>query len=163
MDSSPRLRSFDGDTGPAYVLLVLTVAWLADTGGYAFGRLWGRRKLYEAVSPRKTYAGFFGSLFAAVCSGALAHFVYLRELPLVDALLLGLVGGTLGQFGDLAESLLKRSTGIKDSGPSDSGSWGDPGPSGLAAGCWRCSLCLHIVGLAARGSSGTLYGIVAPR
>jgi phosphatidate cytidylyltransferase len=46
----------------------------------------------------------------------LAHFVYLRSLPLVDALLLGLVAGALGQFGDLVESLLKRSTGIKDSG-----------------------------------------------
>jgi phosphatidate cytidylyltransferase len=110
------VRRDAGSVGPHYVFLCLTFAWLADTGGYFFGRFLGKRKLYEAVSPKKTRAGFVGALLGAEVGALLAHFVYLRSLPLVDALLLGLVAGALGQFGDLVESLLKRSTGIKDSG-----------------------------------------------
>lgn len=110
------LREEQGAIGPGYVLMTLMFAWLADTGGYFAGRFLGHRKLYEAVSPKKTVAGFVGAIFAALCGALLAHFWYLPEIPLVDALALGLVAGTLGQLGDLGESLLKRSTGVKDSG-----------------------------------------------
>jgi phosphatidate cytidylyltransferase len=110
------LRRDAGEVGPHYVFMCLTFAWLADTGGYFFGRFLGKRKLYEAVSPKKTRAGFVGALLGAELGAALAHFVYLKSIPLWHALLLGLVAGALGQFGDLVESLLKRSTGIKDSG-----------------------------------------------
>jgi phosphatidate cytidylyltransferase len=110
------VRRDAGSVGPEYVFMCLTFAWLADTGGYFFGRFLGKRKLYEAVSPKKTRAGFVGALLGAEVGAALAHFVYLRSIPLAHALLLGLVAGALGQFGDLVESLLKRSTGIKDSG-----------------------------------------------
>jgi phosphatidate cytidylyltransferase len=102
--------------GPHYVFLCLTFAWLADTGGYFFGRFLGKRKLYEAVSPKKTRAGFVGALLGAEVGALLAHFVYLPSLPLAHALALGLIAGGFGQLGDLVESLLKRSTGIKDSG-----------------------------------------------
>jgi phosphatidate cytidylyltransferase len=102
--------------GPEYVLLSLTFAWLADTGGYFFGRFFGKRKLYPAVSPNKTLAGFVGALVGAEVGGLGAHFWYLSALPLGHALALGIVAGSLGQCGDLAESLLKRSTGVKDSG-----------------------------------------------
>jgi phosphatidate cytidylyltransferase len=110
------VRRDAGGVGPHYVFMCLTFAWLADTGGYFFGRFLGKRKLYEAVSPKKTRAGFVGALIGAEVGAALAHFVYLRSIPLAQALALGLVAGALGQFGDLVESLLKRSTGIKDSG-----------------------------------------------
>ena len=110
------LRRDAGAVGPHYVFLCLTFAWLADTGGYFFGRFLGKRKLYEAVSPKKTRAGFVGALLGAEVGALLAHFVYLPSIPLAHALLLGLVAGAFGQFGDLVESLLKRSTGIKDSG-----------------------------------------------
>jgi phosphatidate cytidylyltransferase len=110
------VRRDAGAVGPHYVFMCLTFAWLADTGGYFFGRFLGKRKLYEAVSPKKTRAGFVGALLGAEVGAALAHFVYLRSIPLANALLLGLVAGALGQLGDLVESLLKRSTGIKDSG-----------------------------------------------
>jgi phosphatidate cytidylyltransferase len=110
------VRRDAGAVGPHYVFMCLTFAWLADTGGYFFGRFLGKRKLYEAVSPKKTRAGFVGALVGAEVGAALAHFLYLRSIPLEHALLLGLVAGALGQFGDLVESLLKRSTGIKDSG-----------------------------------------------
>ena len=60
--------------------------------------------------------GFFGAIGGALSGALIAHFGYLPSIPLGDALTLGLVAGTLGQLGDLGESLLKRSTGVKDSG-----------------------------------------------
>lgn len=105
-----------GSVGPHFVLFTLMVAWLGDTGGYFAGRYLGRTKLYEAVSPKKTREGFAGSLGGSVAGCLLAHFWYLPSLPLGWGILLALFAGALGQFGDLVESLLKRSTGIKDSG-----------------------------------------------
>ncbi|HEX3854436.1 MAG TPA: phosphatidate cytidylyltransferase [Polyangiaceae bacterium] len=110
------LRRDAGAVGPHYVFMCLTFAWLADTGGYFFGRFLGKRKLYEAVSPKKTRAGFVGALVGAELGGLLGHFFYLRSIPLSHVVPLALVAGALGQGGDLVESLLKRSTGIKDSG-----------------------------------------------
>lgn len=110
------LRYQAGAVGPHYVFMCLTFAWLADTGGYFFGRFLGKRKLYEAVSPKKTRAGFVGALLGAELGGLLGHFFYLRSIPLLHVVPLALVAGALGQAGDLVESLLKRSTGIKDSG-----------------------------------------------
>ena len=110
------VREEQGEHGPGYVLMTLMFAWLADSCGYFAGRFLGRRKLYEAVSPKKTREGFIGALLGALGGALLAHFWYLPVIPLGDALALGLVAGTLGQLGDLGESLLKRSTGVKDSG-----------------------------------------------
>jgi phosphatidate cytidylyltransferase len=98
------------------VLLALTFAWLGDTGGYFFGRFLGKTKLYEAVSPKKTRAGFVGALVGAMLGAALISLFLLPELELRHALPLAVVSGGLGQLGDLAESLLKRSIGVKDSG-----------------------------------------------
>lgn len=114
-----------GSVGPPTVLFTLMVAWLGDTGGYFAGRYFGRTKLYEAVSPKKTREGFAGSLAGSVAGSLLAHFWYLPTLPLIPGMLLALFAGALGQFGDLVESLLKRSTGIKDSG------WIVPGHGGI--------------------------------
>lgn len=105
-----------GTSGPAWVVLALCFAWLADTGGYFFGRFLGKRKLYEAVSPKKTRAGFVGALVFASLSAVVAKLTFLPELQLTEGVLLGVVAGAAGQLGDLVESLLKRSTGIKDSG-----------------------------------------------
>ncbi|HET9953829.1 MAG TPA: phosphatidate cytidylyltransferase [Polyangiaceae bacterium] len=110
------LRRDHGTAGPSWVLLALMFAWFADTGGYFFGRFLGKTKLYEAVSPKKTRAGFVGALVGATLGALLAHFWYLPELPLLEGVLLAVLSGAFGQFGDLAESLLKRSIGVKDSG-----------------------------------------------
>jgi phosphatidate cytidylyltransferase len=109
-------RDGGDDSGGKLVFMSLTFSWLADTGGYFFGRFLGKTKLYEAVSPKKTRAGFVGALVGASAGAALASLWYLPALPLAHALPLGLFAGAAGQMGDLVESLLKRSTGIKDSG-----------------------------------------------
>jgi phosphatidate cytidylyltransferase len=111
------LRRDGGSDGPSFVLLTFMLSWFSDTGAYFAGRFLGKHKLYEAVSPKKTMEGAVGGLAAAVLGGGVAaHFLYLRSLPLLDGVVLSIVAGALGQAGDLGESLLKRSVGVKDSG-----------------------------------------------
>jgi len=106
----------DVPNGASYVVMTLMFAWFSDTGGYFAGRFFGKRKLYEAVSPKKTVEGAFGGLTGSVIGALLAHFWFLQSIPLAHAIPLALVAGALGQAGDLGESLIKRSTGVKDSG-----------------------------------------------
>ncbi|MBN2195285.1 MAG: phosphatidate cytidylyltransferase [Polyangiaceae bacterium] len=110
------LRRDLGDSGPGYVALSLTLAWFADTAAYISGSYFGKAKLYPEISPAKTRAGFLGALAGASLAALLAHFWYLPAIPVHHGLGLALVGGAMGQAGDLAESLLKRSSGMKDSG-----------------------------------------------
>ncbi len=102
----------DADT----VVLVLLVAWIADTGGYFAGRFLGKAKLYEAVSPKKTWAGAWGGIAGSVLGVAVLKLVHADWLTWVDVFAIAIPGGILGQLGDLAESLIKRSVGVKDSG-----------------------------------------------
>lgn len=116
------------DFGPAggdMILFVLIVAWLGDTGAYFGGRFFGDRKLYPSVSPGKTWAGAWGGLIVATASAAALKLglsavhdppSLMHMLSWVDILALAIPGAILGQIGDLVESLLKRSTGVKDSG-----------------------------------------------
>jgi len=109
-------RQLPGD-GPDFIVLAIGFAWLSDTGGYFAGRFLGKHKLYVAVSPNKTIEGAIGGLLGALVGAMWAVFGYCKgSLPLMHAVPLALVGASLGQAGDLAESLLKRSTGVKDSG-----------------------------------------------
>lgn len=112
------MRRDAGELGPFYVLLALKLSWLADTGGYFAGRFLGKngKKLHPRVSPKKTVIGFWGSLVGALSGVIIAKLWYLRDVPLPELIVLALVAGSLGQLGDLVESMLKRSTGIKDSG-----------------------------------------------
>ncbi len=110
------LRRDGGDSGPGFVVLALALSWFSDTGAYFAGRFLGKHKLYEAVSPKKTVEGAIGGLAAAVVGALVGHYFYLRSLPLEHAIVLAIVAGGLGQAGDLAESMIKRSVGVKDSG-----------------------------------------------
>ncbi|MFO0550272.1 MAG: phosphatidate cytidylyltransferase [Polyangiaceae bacterium] len=110
------LKRDGGSDGPGFVVLSLMLSWLSDTGAYFAGRFLGKHKLYEAVSPKKTVEGALGGLAAAVGGALLGSFFYLRSLPALHAIALGIVAGALGQAGDLGESLIKRSVGVKDSG-----------------------------------------------
>ena len=105
------------DYKPGFVILALCLSWLSDTGGYFAGRFFGKHKLYEAVSPKKTIEGAIGGLLGGVLGAVVGSVWYLKgQLPLTHAVPLALIATALGQAGDLSESLLKRSVGVKDSG-----------------------------------------------
>jgi phosphatidate cytidylyltransferase len=109
-------RLFAHAHGGDWVLLVMIYSFGSDTMGYFVGRKFGRHKLYEAVSPKKTVEGSLGGLLGALFGGLLAHFWFLPTLDLLPAIVLSIAAGAAGQAGDLSESLIKRSVGVKDSG-----------------------------------------------
>jgi phosphatidate cytidylyltransferase len=109
-------RDIGGTQGGHMIVFVLVAVWFGDTGAYFAGRFLGKTKLYEAVSPKKTWAGAFGGLGGSLLGAILMKVFFLKELSWVDVVLLALPGAALAQMGDLAESLIKRSTGVKDSG-----------------------------------------------
>jgi phosphatidate cytidylyltransferase len=109
-------RAVPSSEGGKLVLLVLLIAWIADTGGYFAGRFLGNAKLYEAVSPKKTWAGAYGGLAGSVTAVIVMKLFVITDLTWLDVVLIAVPGGILGQMGDLAESLIKRSVGVKDSG-----------------------------------------------
>ncbi|HEU4728775.1 MAG TPA: phosphatidate cytidylyltransferase [Kofleriaceae bacterium] len=111
-----KLKLIDPDHAGDTVLIVLIVAWLADTGAYFAGRFLGNAKLYEAVSPKKTWAGAWGGLAGSLIGVAALKLATAHYLSWVDVVLIAIPGGILGQLGDLTESLIKRSVGVKDSG-----------------------------------------------
>lgn len=102
--------------GAGLALLCLLTAWFSDTGGYFFGKYIGGPKLYPAVSPNKTWAGALGGAIGSMLAAVFASTVFLKTLPLVAGVAVCVVAGVMGQLGDLAESVLKRSAGVKDSG-----------------------------------------------
>jgi phosphatidate cytidylyltransferase len=106
--------------GTALVFLPILLTWATDVGAYAFGRAFGKTKLMPAVSPGKTVAGAVGGLGVTVLICLLyVRFVLMPVaqlgLTIQGAVLFGMVVSVAAQTGDLAESLLKREAGVKDS------------------------------------------------
>jgi phosphatidate cytidylyltransferase len=102
--------------GMIWIFLILAVIFAGDTSAYYFGSYLGRHKLCPAVSPGKTIEGSIGGLAANLLIGSLVKFFFLPTLPWALSLLFFLVIGIAGQAGDLFESMLKRSSSVKDSG-----------------------------------------------
>lgn len=105
--------------GQWYVLYLIVVTKFSDMGAYVTGSLIGKHKLIPHISPNKTWEGFFGALaFSTGGSFAMRALLPggLSALTPTDALVLGLVLGFAAIIGDLAESIVKRSAGAKDSG-----------------------------------------------
>ena len=100
---------------PMLPLSVFIFIWLSDTGAYCVGSLIGRHRLFERISPKKSWEGSIGGgVFAMAASLVLAHFFpFLSEMEWLGLALTVVVFGT---WGDLTESLMKRQLGIKDSG-----------------------------------------------
>jgi len=102
--------------GLAWFLLALLVTWLSDTLAYLVGRTWGKRKLIPRVSPNKTVEGAIGGLAAAALTAVACDQAFGMGIGPAWALVIGAGLGAAGMAGDLAESMLKRMRGIKDSG-----------------------------------------------
>ena len=109
-------RSLQPEQGEWFALGVLLMVWSNDTFAYFAGRWMGRRKLFERISPKKTWEGFAGGLVMTVACGFCMSLFYTEGPGTVAWMGLGLVVSIAGTFGDLVESMLKRSIHIKDSG-----------------------------------------------
>lgn len=101
--------------GAFTVIAILATIWMCDTAAYFGGRAMGRHKLFPRVSPNKTWEGALWGFAAALAVMAGAKYAVLDYLALHQALIIGAIVGTVGQAGDLVESLLKRDAGVKDS------------------------------------------------
>ena len=103
--------------GEAFLAMTFVTVWCMDTAAYAVGKSIGRHPLAAVLSPKKTWEGAIGGFAAALAVCALfSRFVLHEALPLPWALAVGAVIGVTGQLSDLAESMVKRDAGIKDSG-----------------------------------------------
>jgi phosphatidate cytidylyltransferase len=102
--------------GDRWVLLIMTLTFFGDTAAYFAGRFLGRHKLHPRLSPKKTWEGSLGGLLGSAVALLLARLWYLPEVQWLDVIVLAVVAGGIGQLGDLFESALKRSVGVKDSG-----------------------------------------------
>ena len=108
-----KIRALEHGAGWVFFSILLSKG--GDAGAYFTGKKYGRTKLIEHVSPNKSVEGAIGGFLTSL---ALAVFskLYLPHVLLVHLLLLGSLIGVFSQFGDLAESLIKRNAGVKDSG-----------------------------------------------
>ena len=114
-----KINFFPGVDGRYYVLYFILVTKFSDVGAYCVGSLIGRHKMIPRISPGKTWEGFGGAIVVSTgASVAFAHFVHghLKEVSVVDAVILGVVLSVSAVIGDLIESLFKREAGVKDSG-----------------------------------------------
>ncbi|MBI5585315.1 MAG: phosphatidate cytidylyltransferase [Deltaproteobacteria bacterium] len=102
--------------GMIWVFFLLAVNYAGDTAAYYAGRTWGRHKLAPEVSPKKTWEGSLGGLVANGLIAWIFQQTLFPHLAAIELIGLGALLGVLSQFGDLTESLIKRSAGFKDSG-----------------------------------------------
>jgi phosphatidate cytidylyltransferase len=106
------LVALGGERG--WILVLILGVWAYDTGAYFVGRRFGRRKFLTHISPSKTYAGLVGGLVA--CTIVVTAIAVGLGEPVAIGLILGPLLAGAAQAGDLAESMLKRAAGMKDSG-----------------------------------------------
>lgn len=101
--------------GGYIIMSLLAGIWLCDSAAFFGGLTFGKHRLFERVSPKKSWEGaIFGFIFS-VMGLVGAKYLVLDFLTIQDAVVIGVIIGTIGQMGDLAESLLKRDAGVKDS------------------------------------------------
>ena len=104
----------------AMVLLMFVMIWLNDTGAFCVGSLIGKHKLFERISPKKSWEGFFGGLAFAVIAGLVAYLWFgtskFSQYSAVSLMIFGALVSVFATWGDLVESQIKRTLGIKDSG-----------------------------------------------
>ncbi|MBN22416.1 MAG: hypothetical protein CL678_14125 [Bdellovibrionaceae bacterium] len=104
------------ESGIYWLILFLIINWVSDTGAYFAGRFFGKHKLYEKVSPKKTIEGTIGGTLLAVLMGIAYGQYFFSTISPIKIGTLVLMVSLVAQMGDLCESLLKRSFQVKDSG-----------------------------------------------
>ncbi len=100
---------------PILIIALFAFIWINDTGAYLVGMTFGKRRLFERISPKKSWEGFFGGMIFAVASSFLFAY-YVPEISRLHWICLSLITVIFATWGDLTESLIKRTLGVKDSG-----------------------------------------------
>ncbi|MDR1696089.1 MAG: phosphatidate cytidylyltransferase [Endomicrobium sp.] len=107
---------YSGSDAMQYIFLIFITVWVLDTAAFAFGKMLGKHKLAEKVSPKKTVEGAVAGAVFGVLTAIACKFIFISGLSAADAAVFGVILSVVGQFSDLAESLIKRDANIKDSG-----------------------------------------------
>lgn len=102
--------------GIQWLIVIMLIVMTNDSAAYYSGSAFGKHRLYPLVSPKKSIEGAIGGLLGSLVGTMLAKFTFFPQLTFTDAVVTAIVVGMVGQAGDLFESLLKRSFGVKDSG-----------------------------------------------
>ena len=117
------LRDKSGVYGTFYTVFILVIAWLADTGAYFFGSLFGKHKLCPEISPKKTVEGAVFGVISSIASSLLVCFIFNTymfekhvEINLLYVALVAFFGAIISIIGDLSFSLVKRGCNVKDFG-----------------------------------------------
>ena len=110
------LEYSDRDNSKFIILAMFVMIWLNDTGAYCVGSAFGKHRLFPRLSPKKSWEGFFGGLVCCVGASVGAYYLIPESGYIVAWLCYGVAICLLSTWGDLFESMLKRSHGIKDSG-----------------------------------------------
>lgn len=105
-----------GENGKQWLVFLYFVIWASDIGAYSIGIPFGRHRLYEKVSPKKSIEGFVGALVASAGMALLCRVWFMPPIGITEAIWLALLLAVVGTIGDLTESLFKRAAGVKDSG-----------------------------------------------
>ena len=105
-----------GTDGRQWLVFLYFIIWASDIGAYSIGIPFGKHRLYEKVSPKKSIEGFLGALVASSAMALLCRVWFMPTIGMVEAVAIAILLAVVGTIGDLAESLLKRAAGVKDSG-----------------------------------------------
>lgn len=111
-------KTSDGSFSGLLLLGFFCIIWCSDVGAYIFGHLFGQngKKLFPSVSPKKSWAGFWGGLVLAVGAAVVLHYTGMFKFSLLHSIVISILMDVAGVYGDLFESVWKRKFGFKDSG-----------------------------------------------
>lgn len=103
------------EQGGLLIIALFVTIWICDSAAFFLGTAFGKHKLFPRVSPKKSWEGAIAGFIFSILTMIAAHFILLDFLSLVDSFIIGTIVGTVGQIGDLIESLIKRDANVKDS------------------------------------------------
>lgn len=112
------LREFfteDYFSGGYLIISIFITIWICDSAAFFLGTAFGKHKLFPRVSPKKSWEGSIAGFIFALLTMIALKYIILYSFSFVDALITGIIIGSVGQIGDLVESLIKRDAGVKDS------------------------------------------------
>ena len=109
------LRALPGEDATDLLLLLVVCVMAGDIAAFYFGSRFGRHRMAPVVSPKKSWEGAAAGVAASIGGAIVAHFWFYHRLPIVHAVALGALLASAGIVGDLAESMVKRAAGAKDS------------------------------------------------